>query len=263
MKTLTLMAALVLGASAAELSHTHGKVWIRAAETAGWTAGAAGTLLAAGAHVKSGSRSSAGLELAPALSVELNANTEVVLEQAEAAEYGLSVVKGTVDYYVAPDFTGHAVIGTPTVSVQSALSGFYRIEVKDSGQTEVIANQGAVQVVAPEGSQWVNAGQKLTARNSAAGLRYKIGGAVSFWKRAALVLSNMNVAVAAIDAGGGGGGQDRHHDHNAGASHDHGGNHDSKPPAGKTAPPSKPSGGSKTSGEPRPQPADHNHIRSR
>ena len=207
MKILTLMAALALGCGAAQLSQIKGNVTVRPENDGTWTAAAGDTPLPAGSHIATGARSEANVEIGPALSIRLHSMSEVWLERLNTGDYRLSVAKGSITCYVAPDFAGRASVATPNITAGSALSGIYRIAVKPSGQSEIAADQGAIQVTAPGGSEWVNAGRKLVARGPATDPEYKIGSAVSFWRRLAFVMAAgsqaFNIAVDATAHGGG------------------------------------------------------------
>lgn len=215
MRTLMLTAVLALAASAAQFCQIKGKVSVRPGDDNTWSAATAATPLTSGNHVATGARSAAGIQVDPSFSVQMAAASEVWLEQLDPGDYRLSVVKGSVRYYVAPDFAGHASIATPNVSVGSSLPGAYLIVVKASGQSEIAAEQGAAQVMAANGSEWVNAGQKLVARGSAANPEYKIGSAISFWRRAAfLMATSVQVASVVAEATSSGDG-DGHREHTA------------------------------------------------
>ena len=243
MKIAMLTAALALTCGAAQFSDIQSKVSIRSGDNP-TAAATVNTPLAAGDRVATGSKSRASIQLDTGLSLVLAAKTEILLEQLDAAAgYRLAVVSGTVDYYVAPDFTGRASLDTPNVGLQSAVSGVYRIVVKPGSQSEITTRQGAIQAVAPNGSEWVNAGRKLVARGSAADPEYKIGSAVSFWKKAAFVVANSvqiaDVVVSAMPSGDG----DRGHDRNVAQSFKGPGgpppDHPQQPPAARPEPPSR------------------------
>src|SRR5208283_243232 len=76
-------------------------------------------------------------------------------------------------------------VDTPSVSVRPSRVGAYRVSVNETGETEVTARAGSVEVFSPRGSQWVNSGQTLIARGDPANPEYQVVAAVGYdeWDR--------------------------------------------------------------------------------
>jgi hypothetical protein len=58
-------------------------------------------------------------------------------------------------------------------------AGVYRIAVTAAGESQIVAQEGNVEVFAPAGSAWVVAGRKMLARGPQDNPEFKIAGAAS------------------------------------------------------------------------------------
>ena len=71
-------------------------------------------------------------------------------------------------FHVVHDNDARAEISTPTVLVRPARAGSYRVTVNPDGTTEIAVRSVQAEVFGPNGSEFLNAGQTMLARGSAA-----------------------------------------------------------------------------------------------
>jgi hypothetical protein len=95
------------------------------------------------------------------------------------------MARGTLTFNMLRPSNANIEVDTPNVSVRPSKVGIYRISVTDNGETHVIVRSGDVEIFTPKGSQWVNAGQSMMARGSAADPEFRITGAPALddWDR--------------------------------------------------------------------------------
>ena len=65
-------------------------------------------------------------------------------------------------------------MNTPSVSVRPAREGTFRISVTETGDSEITARVGDVEVFTPQGTQWIYTGQTMMARGSASDPEFQI-----------------------------------------------------------------------------------------
>jgi ferric-dicitrate binding protein FerR (iron transport regulator) len=137
--------------------------------------------------------------------LQLAAHTELRLVRVEPGSYAMALDKGTVTCQIveAPAATFH--LATPSVSLRPQAPGVYRIAVTAAGESQITAQRGHIQVFAPQGSQWILAGQKMLARGPADNPEFKIVSAFSSWPPVpVIVFASMSIAVAAVASAAGG-----------------------------------------------------------
>ena len=167
------------------ISLMNGQVSVQRGDSGDWVAGVVNAPLIAGDRVATAENSRAEVQFDSSNMFRMGANAEIHLTQLEAARYQLEFAKGILTYRVLRPTDASVEIDTPSVSVRPSRVGTYRISVNDSGETQVTARSGSVEVFSPRGSQTVSAGQTLIARGDPADPEYQIVAAVGYdeWDR--------------------------------------------------------------------------------
>jgi len=191
-------ASLPALAQAIHVMAMHGKVSVHREGAAAPVAAAVNAPLLAGDRLVTGKRSRAEVWIDPAHSLRLDSNAEIDLAHVEGGSYQMRLAKGVVDYSVHGPSAANVAVDTPSVSVVPAREGAYRIALKGDGHSEIVAWTGAIQVRAPAGSEWVNAGQKMIARGPAANPEFRIVRAFSRWRQVATILANSLQVMADV-----------------------------------------------------------------
>ena len=194
---LSLAVAPVL-AQTAHINSTSGNVTAQSAAGGPSVPAAPDTLVVSGTTLITAKRSTAAVDFDWANGMQLNPETEVRLAQLEPGQYTAEVVRGSVTWWVRADSSAHAEVQTPSVTAAPSKAGVYQIGLTTGGESEIVAWEGAIEVRAPGGSEWVSAGQKMVARGSAANPEFRIVSAVSRWKRFASVLANVMQTVNVV-----------------------------------------------------------------
>jgi hypothetical protein len=167
------------------ISLMNGQVSVQRGDSGDWVAGVVNAPLIAGDRVATGPNSRAEIQFDSSNMFRMGANAEVHLTQLEAARYQMEFAKGILTFRVLRPGDVSVEVDTPSVSVRPSRVGTYRVSVNDSGETEVTARAGSVEVFSPRGSQWVNSGQTLIARGDPSDPEYQIVAAVGYdeWDR--------------------------------------------------------------------------------
>jgi hypothetical protein len=167
------------------ISLMNGQVSVQRGDSAEWVAGIVNAPLIAGDRIATGPNSRAEIQFDSSNMFRMGANAEVHLTQLEATRFQMEFAKGILTFRVLRPSDAAVEVDTPSVSVRPARVGTYRISVNESGETEVTARAGAVEVFSPHGSQWANAGQTLIARGDPSDPEYQIVAAVGLdeWDR--------------------------------------------------------------------------------
>ena len=129
-------------------------------------------------HIATGPNSRAEVQFDGSNLIRVGGNSEIHLTELAYGRYQMEFAKGILTYRVFRASNVNAEVDTPTVSVRPSKVGVYRISVGDSGETEVTARLGDVEVFTPRGSQWVNAGQTMMARGTASDPEFQIVSAI-------------------------------------------------------------------------------------
>jgi hypothetical protein len=117
----------------------------------------------------------------------------------------IELTNGTITYQLRDPDAAQVEILTPSVAVKAYAEGVYRISIRKTGESEITAESGRIMVIAPAGEQWLEAGQKMIARGPRANPQFRIVSALSWWKRLASALQNMQFGVGTdVSVGGGG-----------------------------------------------------------
>ena len=158
----------------ARISIINGDISVRRGDSGEWVAGVINAPLLTDDQIATGANSRGEVQFDAANSMRIGANAELHLTQLEAARFQMELARGTVTWRVLRPSGADAEIDTPNVSVRPNKQGEYRIQVNESGETEVIVRGGEVEVFTPRGSQWVNAGQMMVVRGTAADPEFQI-----------------------------------------------------------------------------------------
>jgi hypothetical protein len=169
----------------ARISLMDGQVSVRRGDSGEWVAGVINAPLMADDHIATGPNSRAEVQFDASNLIRVGGNAEIHLTQLEYGRYQMEFAKGNLTYRVLRPSNVNVEVDTPTVSVRPSKVGIYRISVSDSGETEVTARAGDVEVFTPRGSQWVNAGQTMMARGTASDPEFQIVSAIPLdeWDR--------------------------------------------------------------------------------
>jgi len=167
------------------ISLMNGQVSVQRGDSGDWVAGVVNAPLIAGDRVATAASSRAEVQFDSSNMLRMGANAEVHITQMEAGRYQIEFAKGILTYRLLRPTDATVEIDTPSVSVRPSRVGAYRISVNDSGETQVTARSGSVEVFSPRGSQWVSSGQTLIARGDPADPEYQIVAAVGYddWDR--------------------------------------------------------------------------------
>ena len=158
----------------ARISLAEGQVSVRRGDSGDWVAAIINAPLMTEDQIATGPNSRAEIEFDAANLLRMGGNAELRLVQLEANRYQMQLGKGTVTFRILRPSTANIEVDTSVVSVRPSKQGVYRIHVGDAGETQVISRAGEVEVFTPRGSQWVSAGQMMTARGSASDPEFQI-----------------------------------------------------------------------------------------
>lgn len=188
------------------LARMNGEVSVRHGDDGAWAAAVADAPLSNGDHIATGPKAQADIQLDDANVFHAGSNAEIRLDRLESGHYRMAVIQGAITCHVAGTSTADVEVGTPSVAVRPVKPGVYLIAVNRAGESEIAVRAGDVEVVAPRGSEWVNAGQKMVARGPASDPQYKIGHAIPLWRRVAAIMANSvqiaNTIASTVSSGG-------------------------------------------------------------
>ncbi|MGP8246778.1 MAG: DUF6600 domain-containing protein [Bryobacteraceae bacterium] len=164
----------------ARISVMDGDVSVRRGDSGDWVAGIVNAPLMAGDYISTGLNSRAEVQFDSSNLLRLGGVGEIHLTTLEADRYQLEMARGTLTFNVLRPSNANIEVDTPNISVRPSKIGIYRISVTDNGETHVTVRSGDVEIFTPKGSQWVNAGQTMIARGTAADPEFRIVGAAAF-----------------------------------------------------------------------------------
>ncbi len=158
-------------------------------------------------RIVTGPKSQAEVSVDQANSIQVGADSVVKLADAYPGRSQFILTKGSMTWNVLGVSPSEAEVVSPSIAVHPRQPGIYSIAVNEQGETEITARDGDLEVWAPTGSQWLNAGQKMLVRGPASDPEFQVVGSVSRWKRLVMFLANLQIAadVATSIASGGGG----------------------------------------------------------
>jgi hypothetical protein len=169
----------------ARISVMDGQVSVKRGDAGEWVAGVINAPLLADDSISTAPNSRAEVQFDSSNILRIGGNAQIHLTALEAERFQMELGKGTVTFRVLRPSTANVEVDTPSISVRPSKIGTYRISVSDSGETQLVVRAGDVEVYSPKGSQWVNAGQSMTARGSSADPEFQIGAAIPMddWDR--------------------------------------------------------------------------------
>jgi len=158
----------------ARISLMDGEVSVRRGDSGEWVAGVINAPLMTDDRIATGQNSRAEVQFDSANVLRIGGNAEIHLALLENGRYRIEVARGTVTYRVVRQTQAQIELNTPSVSVRPARQGIFRISVTETGESEVTARVGDVEVFTPQGTQWIYAGQTMMARGSASDPEFQI-----------------------------------------------------------------------------------------
>jgi hypothetical protein len=146
-------------------------------------------------RIVTGPKSQAGISVDPANSIQVGADSVVKLADAYPGRSQFILTKGSMTWNVLGVSPSEAEVVSPSIAVHPRQPGVYTIAVNEQGETEITAKEGDLEVWAPTGSQWLNAGQKMLVRGPASDPEFQLVGTVSRWKRLVTFLAKLQIAA--------------------------------------------------------------------
>lgn len=146
-------------------------------------------------RVVTGPKSQAEISVDQANSIQVGVDSVVKLADAYPGRSQFILAKGSMTWNVLDVSPSEAEVVSPSIAVRPRQPGIYSIAVNEQGETEITAKDGDLEVWAPTGSQWLNAGQKMLVRGPASDPEFQLVGTVSRWKRLLTFLANLQIAA--------------------------------------------------------------------
>jgi FecR protein len=158
----------------ARISLINGDVNVRRGDSGDWVAGVINAPLLTDDRIATGPNSRAEVQFDASNALRIGANADLHLAQLEYGRYQMELGRGTATFRSLRAADVNIEIDTPTISVRPSRQGSVRIAVSESGETEVTARNGDVEIFTPRGSQWIHTGQTMLARGSASDPEFQI-----------------------------------------------------------------------------------------
>jgi hypothetical protein len=174
-----------LNRGVARISLMDGEVSVRRGDSGEWVAGVINAPLMTDDRIATGQNSRAEVQFDSANILRIGGNGEIHLALLEDGRYHVEIAHGTVTYRMLRQSSTDIELNTPSVSARPARQGVFRVSVTESGESEITARLGDVEIFTPKGTQWVYEGQTMMARGSAADPEFQIvtAGALDDWDR--------------------------------------------------------------------------------
>jgi hypothetical protein len=161
-------------AGVARVSFIHGAVSTQRGDSSDWTAAILNAPIVSGDKISTGDDSRAEVQLDFANILRLSNNAQATIATLTRKQIQVQVAQGIVNYEVFSGTETPAEIDTPNVAIHPAnAEGSYRIEVRPSGETEVIVRKGEADISTPQGSTHLAMGQDAIIRGSSTDTQYK------------------------------------------------------------------------------------------
>jgi ferric-dicitrate binding protein FerR (iron transport regulator) len=160
-----------------------------------------------GDRIATGPKERVTIQLDSVNEFEAAPNTEVRVVESDEYHHLLHLTRGSLLWRVHGPSSADVAIETPNVTVRPSQPGEYILSL-NVGLSEITARRGAIEVFAPQGSEWVYAGRKLWARGPASAPEFRTGYALAGWRRALTAFSNLMQIAGAFGGGGGGSSSD-------------------------------------------------------
>jgi hypothetical protein len=146
-------------------------------------------------RIVTGSKSQAEVSVDAANSIQVGSDSVVKLADAYPGRSQFILTKGSMTWNVLGVSPSEAEVVSPSIAVHPRQPGVYSIAVNEQGETEITAKDGDLEVWAPTGSQWLNAGQKMLVRGPASDPEFQLVGSVPRWKRLVTFLAKLQIAA--------------------------------------------------------------------
>lgn len=164
--------------SVARISLMDREVSVRRGDSGDWVAGVINAPLMTDDRIATGQNSRAEVQFDSANVLRIGGTAEIHLAQLEAGHYRIEIARGTVTFRMLRPSDVAIELNTPSVSVRPSKEGTFRISVSESGESEITARAGDVEVFTPKGTQWVYAGQTMMARGNASDPEFQMVSAI-------------------------------------------------------------------------------------
>jgi hypothetical protein len=158
----------------ARISIVQGEVNVKRGDAGELVAAAVNAPLMTQDHIQTADGSRSEVQFDAANMARLAPNTDLALADVQRGRYQLQLGMGTVIFRVLRDSHANVEIDTPSISVQPARQGIYRVSVTQDGTTEVTVRSGEASIFSPRGSQPLRAGQTMLARGSNADPEFQV-----------------------------------------------------------------------------------------
>src|SRR5579875_884536 len=158
----------------ARISFLSGDASIQRGDSGEWVAAVVNAPVMTNDRISTGMNSRMEIEFDAGDLVRLGGGADVTMTDVEANRFQIALGRGTATYRVLRPGSADVELDTPSVSVRPSQAGTYRISVSDSGESQIVARSGNVEVFTPRGSQWVYAGQMMLARGTQADPEFQI-----------------------------------------------------------------------------------------
>jgi len=149
-------------------------VSVPGAATGEWMAAAVNAPVLGNDRISTAPNSRAELQFENGAILRIGGGADLTVTQLEADRYQLALGRGTVTFRILRASNTDMELDTPSVSVRPTKLGSYRVSVTESGDSEITARSGDVEIFTPRGSQWVSSGQTMLARGTASDPEYQI-----------------------------------------------------------------------------------------
>jgi FecR protein len=150
----------------ARIAILQGEANVRRGDSGELVAAAINAPLVTQDHLITAAGSRAEVQLDAANVFRLAGGTEVVLGDVEYHKFQVQLAQGTLMYSVVRDLKAEAEIDTPSIAIRPRRVGAYRITILPDGTTQVTVRSGAVEVLSPNGSEFLEAGHTMLIRGS-------------------------------------------------------------------------------------------------
>jgi hypothetical protein len=174
-----------LSRGVARISLMDGEVSVRRGDTGEWVAGVINAPLMTDDRIATGQNSRAEVQFDGANILRVGGNAEIHLALLENGRYHLEIAHGTATFRMLRQSNADIELNTPSVSVRPAREGAFRVSVTETGESEITARSGDVEIFTPQGTQWVYSGQTMMARGSSTDPEFQIvnASAIDDWDR--------------------------------------------------------------------------------
>jgi hypothetical protein len=150
---------------AARISVADGDVFVGHADGRTQVAAAVNAPLLSGEYIVTGPSGRGEVQFDAATALRLAARTQVRIDSTAPAARSVDIADGTIALAIARA-DGATTIRTPSVDVQAAEPGEYRVDIASDGATLVAARSGSVEVLTPEQRYTVKPGPRRISRST-------------------------------------------------------------------------------------------------